>query len=497
MATASIWNPTTLVLSPGVYADFASAASGKGAALVGFSHSVAYPAGTAGRALQRTIFVENAPYNAVGDGATDDTAAFAAAMATIVAAGGGTLELRGTGTYLLNGGAVQPDGFKNGLLVPFGVVNCDPAAGITIKGNGARLRCGSNSMILIRNSRNCTTVENIALDSNGKTGVYLCLTGPEDMTQTVTLVGNSFTELINVNRIGGPGVDGLVFMPGPYVAGSDSGAFYHNVYGGTSNFISGGRHVWARKNVNWAAFPNWMTRTNFYGQRLTRGNVGYHFEDGAEITLHGCNEESINSGVTPFATPTARVFEAPCNAITFFGGYSEACTASVSVTAQGVIESWGYKPASGSDTAWATYAASWADSVNDDRAWTPLVVSSGGGTQGASTSFGRAVKQGKMVFVTAQISAAKGTLVAGALSISGVPHIADGTWLSADFQGLPVTKWSGVTLGANFVGLAAYISGGSIAVRKLHGSGAATALLTLAECADPIVLTVQGWYKAA
>jgi hypothetical protein len=60
--------------------DLASTASGKGAALMGFSHANTYAQGTAGLALQAFINVKNAPFNAVGDGTTDDTAAIQAAL---------------------------------------------------------------------------------------------------------------------------------------------------------------------------------------------------------------------------------------------------------------------------------------------------------------------------------------------------------------------------------------------------------------------------------
>ncbi|MBB3928749.1 hypothetical protein GGR43_004494 [Sphingobium jiangsuense] len=61
-------------------------ASGEGAGMVGFSHASDYPAGTLGRKGRDYISVKDAPFNAAGDGETDDTAAFATAINFCLAA---------------------------------------------------------------------------------------------------------------------------------------------------------------------------------------------------------------------------------------------------------------------------------------------------------------------------------------------------------------------------------------------------------------------------
>lgn len=50
--------------------------------MVGFNFSLNYAAATVGYKLKEFVSVKDAPYNAVGDGVTDDTAAFTAAMAS-------------------------------------------------------------------------------------------------------------------------------------------------------------------------------------------------------------------------------------------------------------------------------------------------------------------------------------------------------------------------------------------------------------------------------
>ena len=116
----------------GALADLASTASGKGAGLVGFSHSATYADGTVGASIQdRGIFVMDEPYNAKFDGSTDDRAAIqsaidaASAMATsgsivpvlmpggktaIIGSSGSTIASRQYGLLLKSGVSLEAIG---------------------------------------------------------------------------------------------------------------------------------------------------------------------------------------------------------------------------------------------------------------------------------------------------------------------------------------------------------------------------------------------------
>ncbi len=59
-----------------------------GSALVGFSQSVSYAAGTVGAALKRVVSVTDEPFGATGDGVTDDTAAILAAILAVASTTG-------------------------------------------------------------------------------------------------------------------------------------------------------------------------------------------------------------------------------------------------------------------------------------------------------------------------------------------------------------------------------------------------------------------------
>lgn len=85
-----------------------------GAGLVGYAASLAYAAATVGRKLQQIISPRDAPWNAVGDGVTDDTAALSAFFS---ASAGFDCNLEGR-TYIISTGMVAQSNatYRNGKL---------------------------------------------------------------------------------------------------------------------------------------------------------------------------------------------------------------------------------------------------------------------------------------------------------------------------------------------------------------------------------------------
>lgn len=423
----------------------------------------------------------------------DCRAAVQAAITDAISGGIKKIKAPGKG-YLINGVA-GADTMLNGIVFPFGVVNYAPRDQLIFEGDGGGtvFRCGTAGMIMFRVARNCTILRDLTIEGAGLANTWGVGLVPESMTQTTQQVSNSFCELHNVSRVNL--TEGLVFQPGPRVGGSDSGCFYFNVYGGASD--TNVRHIWLKKGATWAVDQNRVTRTNFYGQRLVRGNTGYQFDAGTEINIFGGNEEFIAQGVTPNATPTARVIDAACVNINYYGGYAEACTRSTTTpprdAATGIakVHGFGYSFNSAADIAeWNNNADSMADNLGIFTTLNLLLVSSGGGTQGAGTITGYARKMpGGLVFLTIVGSVAPGTLAAGNLSLSGMPLVP-----TPAGQRVPVMMIGGVTLaGANTV--SGLLSGGNLLFRKSGITGAGDGPLTRGEITGATFdFSIQGVY---
>lgn len=285
-----------------------------GAAQVGFGQTV----------VDKVLSVSVEKYGAVSGGVVDCSSAFTAAIAEVIAAGGGEVVAL-NGPYLISGTA-SPDTMLNGILLPSNGVTQNTNV-VNLRGSGVtRLLCGTNNTMLIRVASSYTRVEGFILDNNGKTGCWGMGLVPENMSQTTTLVAQSFNDIEN-NVFEGSFVEGLVIQPGPTVLGADSGCFYNNFKRLKFNLPT--RHVWSKKPVTYLVSNNRLTRSIFSGCTFTRGNSGLYLEVGTEIDIESCNFEMIDSGTSPSSSPTGMYLSADTANIRVLGGYAEACTVSM------------------------------------------------------------------------------------------------------------------------------------------------------------------------
>tara|TARA_R110000868_G_scaffold32696_1_gene119071 strand:- start:242 stop:1897 length:1656 start_codon:yes stop_codon:yes gene_type:complete len=263
-------------------------------------------------------------FGATGDGVTNDQAACQAAINAAVAAGGGAVYFP-AGTYSLVGVAGL-DTTPNGLLIPDTNGDFSTNNGIMLFGDGidSVLLAGNTEMCVVRNSRLYTTIRDLKIDGGPKTQVIGLGVIPESTTQTTELVSNSFmtikdVTIENCRR-------GMMFQPGPTVAGSDSGCFYHAIENLTSNLND--EHVLMVGDVTGAG--NRITRTMFKHCVFLRGNVGCNIYAATEVDFVSCYWELISQGTVPLATPAAFYYADtnPAN-INLIGGYIEACTRGV------------------------------------------------------------------------------------------------------------------------------------------------------------------------
>lgn len=156
-------------------ATLAAFAASSGAELVGFSQSASYSAGTVGLALQAFYNVKNAPYNATGDGSTDDTTAIQAALTAAASTGGvvffpaGTYKISApltiaSNTTLLGAGkyasllsatnafsylqpAIYGSGVNNVRVAHLGILGNVGASATNGLGYGVSLLTGANNIV--------------------------------------------------------------------------------------------------------------------------------------------------------------------------------------------------------------------------------------------------------------------------------------------------------------------------------------------------------------
>ena len=143
----------------------------------------------------------------------------------------------------------------------------------------------------------------------------------------------------------------------------------------------------------------------------------------------------------------------------------------------------------------AAVVGTFNDTVGEAGSWTPAFASAGGGTQGAATlAFGRYVLIGNMCYITGRMNIAKGTLAAGAVSISGLPFGSKN--LTNYYQYITAGDWENVNLAAGFSHITLRIAPNAQSATLLQsGDAGAVALIQVADFPDPMVLNFSGSYE--
>lgn len=302
----------------------ADLAASSGSSLVGYlpSGASAEPTDVQSKLRERVSVLD---FGADPTGATNSRPAIQAAINYLIATGGGGVVHFPRGTYSISSVA-SLDANPNGILLPGTGADFSTANGIKLigEGNETVLRAQDPNMIVIRNSRLYTTIESLRIEGAGVAGVIGIGIMPENQTQTTLLTSTSFFTASDLDIENC--AEGMKFVVGPSVLGSDSGCFYHTI--DSCRFNLNTRHVWMIKDIT--ATGNRVTRTTFFKCSFLRGNTGVQIDGGTEIDFLSCNFEMIQNGVSPSATPVAINYADPNPAnIRLIGGYSEACTRAI------------------------------------------------------------------------------------------------------------------------------------------------------------------------
>lgn len=248
--------------------------------------------------------IEGATFNALDYGAdptgtTDSRAAIQAAIDDAKATGGGTIVIP-EGTYLINSTS-SPDSLANGLVVPYTSAN-GTADRVVLQGFGRStvLQAGSNNMVVVRFSDSHGSVRDMSISGAGYTGVVGLGCIPEDMTQTTTLVFQTYNIFSGLYILSC--AEGVMYKTGPDVGGADSGCWY-NVFK-DAHIYSCTRGIWLRDSTNAGGSP--CNRNNFINVRIGQvTNTGVQIDAGDTNKFYGVNFEGINTGTSPNTTPTA------------------------------------------------------------------------------------------------------------------------------------------------------------------------------------------------
>jgi hypothetical protein len=239
-------------------------------------------------------------YGAVGDGVADDRAACQAAITAASDAGGGDVVFP-SGIYRLVGLAAA-DGTLDGLVIPFKGFTIDSRVRLIGTGDSI-LRATSSNMYVTRVCQPGSELHNLTIEGGwnfgagftGNVGIALV---PEDITQTTTLVSQSFCKVVGCHVT--QCATGLLLQPGPTVAGAQSGAFYPVIE--RNDFNINGRHMWFRASPLDAT--NRPTRGTIAFNRIERGNCGIDLQYATEFNLIGNKYQFFNATYNQATIPS-------------------------------------------------------------------------------------------------------------------------------------------------------------------------------------------------
>ena len=232
-------------------------------------------------------------FGTVGSG--DVSAAAQLGIDALEALGGGTLEFD-----------AQDYTFNTGLVINSQGVRLvgQSRGGRDGSTEGTKFLAGASSMTIVTAAASYTGVENVFFDGNGQTSVEGLFVGPENRTQTSTLVDNSYGVF---RQLRFEDLDEAIQLQcGPDVSGTNSSCWY-NAFS-MIEILNCDRGILLRDPPNAAgASPN---RNTFEIIRIGstgggRGNTGVQIDAGDTNKFISVDFENIQIGTSPNATPTA------------------------------------------------------------------------------------------------------------------------------------------------------------------------------------------------